>query len=456
MQSSEREEGSAPSAMTPETGIAVLPARRVFLETYGCQMNVADSELVSGILRGAGYQRTDDPAAADVLLVNTCAIRENAEERVLGRLTELLRHKTGRPGVQLGLLGCVATHQRERLLDRAPYLDVIVGPDGYRDLPELLRQDDEPQLELRLDRGETYAGLTPDLAPGPRAFLTVMRGCDKFCTFCIVPFTRGRERSVPADAVLAQVEAAVAAGKREVVFLGQTVNAYRAGDVDFATLLRRAARVPGLERIRFTSPHPSDVSDAMIEVLATEPKVMPYLHLPLQSASNRVLDAMRRGYTIEAYAALLERVRAAVPGIAVSTDVIVGFPGEDDADFRATENFLEAARYDFAYLFKYSAREGTRAHRDGDTVAEVEKQARLARLIALQEKIGLERNRAFIGREVEILVEGPAKRPAGWASGKSPSFKTTVFPAGSARAGDLVRVRVQGATAHTLTGVATA
>ena len=438
----------------PARDAATATPRRVFLETYGCQMNVADSELVSGILRSAGYERTPDPSAADVLLVNTCAIRENAEERVLGRLSDLLRHKMERPGVQLGLLGCVATHQRERLLDRAPYLDVIVGPDGYRDLPELLRQDDEPQLELRLDRGETYAGLAPDLAAGPRAFLTVMRGCDKFCTFCVVPFTRGRERSVPPDSVLEQVRAAVAAGKNEVVFLGQTVNAYRADGVDFAQLLRRTAEVEGLERIRFTSPHPSDVSEALVEVFATVPKVMPYLHLPLQSASNRVLTEMRRDYTIEAYRSLLERVRAAVPGIAVSTDVIVGFPGETDGDYAETEAFLREARYDFAYLFMYSAREGTRAHRMPETVSDEGKRERLARLIAMQERIGLELNHEWVGREVEVLVEGPAKRPAAHAAGKSPTFKTTIFPATDVRPGELVRVRVERATAHTLAGLA--
>jgi len=451
----EPERRNSADGARPERDAAPAP-RRVFLETYGCQMNVADSELVSGILRRAGYERTAEPGEADVLLVNTCAIRENAEERVLGRLSDLLRHKTERPGVQLGLLGCVATHQRDRLLDRAPYLDVIVGPDGYRDLPDLLRQNDEPQLELRLDRGETYAGLAPDLAPGPRAFLTVMRGCDKFCTFCVVPFTRGRERSVPVDAVLEQVRAAVAAGKREVVFLGQTVNAYRTDGVDFAELLRRTARVEGLERIRFTSPHPSDVSDDLIEVFATVPKVMPYLHLPLQSASNRVLEAMGRDYTIEAYRALLERVRRVVPGIAVSTDVIVGFPGEDESDYAETASFLREARYDFAYLFMYSARAGTRAHRLPETVSESEKRARLGELIALQETIGLELNRGWVGREVEILVEGPAKRPPAHAGGKSPTFKTTIFPASDVRPGELIRVRVEGATAHTLTGVAVA
>ncbi|MEW6269233.1 MAG: tRNA (N6-isopentenyl adenosine(37)-C2)-methylthiotransferase MiaB, partial [Thermodesulfobacteriota bacterium] len=424
----------------------------VFLETYGCQMNLADSELVSGLLRRHGYERTDDPAAADVLLLNTCAIREHAEERVLGRLSELLRFKTARPSVQLGLLGCVASHQRERLLDRAPYLDVVVGPDGYRELPILLRDATDPQVEVRLDRGETYADLTPDLAPGPRAWLSVMRGCDKFCTFCVVPYTRGRERSLPADAVIAQVRAAVDLGKREVVFLGQTVNAYRDGDVDFASLLHRTARVEGLLRIRFTSPHPSDVSEAMIEAMAEEPKVMPYLHLPLQSASDRVLERMQRGYCIDEYRSLLERIRERVPGIALSTDVIVGFPGEEEEDFAATAAFLEDARYDFAYLFKYSAREGTRAWRFGETVSEEEKQRRLALLIARQEEISLEVNRAWVGRDVDVLVEGPAKRPAGFAMGKTPAFKTTVFPAEGARAGELVRVRVEAATAHTLTG----
>jgi tRNA-2-methylthio-N6-dimethylallyladenosine synthase len=437
----------------PQDGVTVAAPRRVFLETYGCQMNLADSELVSGILRRHGYERTEDPGSADVLLLNTCAIREHAEERVLGRLTELLRFKSARPSVQLGLLGCVASHQRERLLDRAPYLDVIVGPDGYRELPALLREATDPQVEVRLDRGETYDDLAPELAPGPRAWLAVMRGCDKFCTFCVVPYTRGRERSLPADAVIAQVRAAVALGKREVVFLGQTVNAYRDGDTDFAALLRRAARVEGLERIRFTSPHPSDVSEAMIAAMAEEPKVMPYLHLPLQSASDRVLERMQRGYGIAAYRALLARIRERVPDIALSTDVIVGFPDEEDDDFAATATFLDEARYDFAYLFKYSAREGTRAWRFAETVVEEEKQRRLALLIRRQEEISLEVNRTWIGREVEVLVEGPAKRPPGFAVGKTPSFKTTVFPAAGASAGDLVRVTVLSATAHTLTGV---
>ena len=449
------EHGSAIAGTAEKAAPTRVPAPappRVFLETYGCQMNVADSELVTGILRRGGYEATGDPADADVILLNTCAIREHAEERVLGRLSDLLRHKHERPSVQLGLLGCMATHQRERLLDRAPYLDVIVGPDGYRDLPALLANGVDPQIEVRLDRGETYADLEPDLGPGPRAWLSIMRGCDKFCTFCIVPFTRGRERSLPPDAVVQHVEAAVAAGKREVVLLGQTVNAYRADGVDFGELLRRIARVDGLERIRFTSPHPSDVTPSMIAAMAEEPKVMPYLHLPLQSASDPVLERMQRGYTIDDYRHLVAELRRRIPDLAVSTDIIVGFPGESDDDFAATARWLDEARYDFAYLFKYSAREGTKAYRLDETVSEDEKGRRLKRLIDRQEEISLERNRAWLGREVEVLVEGPAKRPPGHTVGKARTWKTTIFPAAEVEAGATVRVRVESATAHTLAG----
>lgn len=424
--------------------------RKVFLETYGCQMNVADSELVGGVLYRSGYERTEDPAEADVLLLNTCAIREHAEERVLGRLSELLQYKQARPSVQMGLLGCMVTHLREQLLDRAPYLDVIVGPDGYRDLPVLLDDGIDPRVDVRLDRDETYADLTPDHGPGPRAWLTVMRGCDKFCTFCVVPFTRGRERSLPPDAVVAQVEAAVAAGKREVVFLGQTVNAYQSEGADFGDLLRRAAAVEGLERIRFTSPHPSEVSGSMIDALANEPKVMPYIHLPLQSASNSVLEAMARDYTIEQYRELLGRLRERVPGIAVSTDIIVGFPSEGESDFQATADFLEEAQYDFAYQFKYSPREGTRAYKIPDTVSEEEKGRRLRQLIDRQEEISFEKNQEQLAREVEVMVEGPARRPPGHVVGKTRDFKTTVFPETGASPGELVRVRVDSASAHTL------
>ncbi len=419
----------------------------VYIETYGCQMNVADSELMRGHLTRSGYTLAGDPAEADVILLNTCAIREHAEERVLGRLGALAHHKRRRPHVQIGLAGCMAQHVRDTLLERTP-LDFVVGPDAYRRLPALLSGD--PFVDVRLDREETYADLTPQRDAGVRAWITIMRGCDKFCTFCIVPYVRGRERSLPAAAVLAQVREAAGEGYREVVFLGQTVNAYRDGETDFGALLRATSRIDGVARLRFTSPHPSDMTDSAIDAMASAPAVCPQLHLPVQSGSNAVLERMARGYTVEAYLRLVERLRTAVPDLALSTDVIVGFPGESADDFEATLALMRAVRFDSAFLFKYSRRDHTKAGKWPETVAEEEKGARLAAVIALQEEIAAERNAAWIGREVEVLVEGPARRRDGWWVGKTPQFKTTVFPSAAAQPGDLVRVRVAEATAHTL------
>jgi tRNA-2-methylthio-N6-dimethylallyladenosine synthase len=431
-----------------------MQTRKVYIETYGCQMNLADTELLIGLLKPHGYEPTRSAAQADVILLNTCAIREHAEERVLGRLGELVRYKTRKPGVLLGLTGCMAQHHRDTLLDQAPFLDLVLGPDAYRSLPALLVQEDrdEPLVAVRLDRNETYADITPVRGEGVRAWVTVMRGCDKFCTFCIVPYVRGRERSVPFSVLLAQVQELADQGYKEVVYLGQTVNAYRDGDRNFGDLLRKTAEIDGIERIRFTSPHPSDMHDKVIEVMATCPKVAPYLHLPLQSASNHVLEKMERGYTIEQYMALVERLRAAVPGLAFSTDIIVGFPGEDDTDFRATYDFMAEMRYDSAFMFKYSAREGTKAYKWGETLSEEEKGRRLQEIIALQERISTDINRQSIDQTVEVLVEGSAKRQQGWLAGKSGQFKTVVFPSNGAQPGDLVSVRVVSATAHTLIG----
>ena len=433
-----------------------MATRKVYIETYGCQMNLADTELLIGLLKPHGYEPTQSAAHADVILLNTCAIREHAEERIIGRLGDLVRHKARRPGVLLGLTGCMAQHHREKLLDKAPFLDLVLGPDAYRNLPTLLIQEDkdEPVVAVRLDRDETYADITPARGEGVRAWVTVMRGCDKFCTFCIVPYVRGRERSVPIEVLLTQVQELATQGYREVVYLGQTVNAYRDGDADFSDLLRSTAEIDGIERIRFTSPHPSDMSERVIGVMATCAKVAPYLHLPLQAASNRVLERMERGYTVEQYAALVERLRAALPGLALSTDIIVGFPGEDESDFRATYDFVAEIRYDSAFMFKYSAREGTKAYKWGETLSEAEKGERLQHIIALQEHISGEINDRTVGQTVEVLVEGPAKRQEGWLAGKNGQFKTVVFPGNGAQPGDLVPVRVISATAHTLIGQA--
>ncbi|MFZ0658689.1 MAG: tRNA (N6-isopentenyl adenosine(37)-C2)-methylthiotransferase MiaB [Candidatus Binataceae bacterium] len=432
------------------------PARqpKVYLETYGCQMNVADSQTVSAIMRRAGYASAERPEDADVILLNTCAIREHAEERVLGRLGALARLKHARPEIKLGLLGCMAQHNRAALAEKAAYLDLIAGPDSYRRLPELLaRVGLDPAIDVRLDRAETYADISPEHDGGVRAYVTIMRGCDKFCAFCVVPYVRGRERSIaPAD-LMREIRGLADRGVKEIVMLGQTVNAYRSGDTDFAALLRMTARIDGIERIRFTSPHPSDMTDAAIEAIATEPKVMPHLHLPVQSGSDRILAAMDRSYTADKYLALVAKVRAAVPGIALTTDVIVGFHDEDESDFEATLALMRTVRFDQSFSFKYSVRENTRAYRLGDTVSEEEKGRRIAAVISLQETISLERNRATVDRTYPVLIEGPARRGIGLLAGKTPQFKTAIFlSACSVAIGETVPVRIDCANGHTLTG----
>jgi len=422
----------------------------VYIETYGCQMNVADSELIRGHLTRSGYDSVDNPDAADVILLNTCAIREHAEERIFGRLGALVSYKNRRPHLQIGLAGCMAQHFRDHLLDKTPHLDFVAGPDAYRRLPELLAGD--PFVDVRLDKEETYADLMPDRGAGVRAWITVMRGCDKFCTFCIVPYVRGRERSLPAAAVLDQVRGAAEAGYREVVFLGQTVNAYRDGDVDFGDLLRETAAVDGIERIRFTSPHPSDMTDSVIEALATCAKVCPQVHLPVQSGSDDVLRAMERGYTVAEYVDLVARLRSAIPDLALSTDMIVGFPGETAADFDQTLELMRLVRYDSAYMFKYSRRSHTKAGKWEETVSEEEKGERLRRMIALQEELSAEINRAAVGSTVDVLVEGPARRRDDWLAGKTPQFKTAVFPSDGSPVGATTSVRIVDSTGHTLIG----
>jgi len=427
--------------------------RKLYLETYGCQMNEADSECLAGYLAPHGYERTEVLEEADVILVNTCAVRAHAEERVLGRLQQFAPLKRRHPDLVLGLCGCLAQRLRDQALARVPHLDLVVGPDNYRRLPELIAQaHDKPALAVRLDRRELYADAVPLRTPGVRAWVTIMRGCDKFCTFCIVPYVRGRERSRPAAEVVAEVERAVAEGFREVVLLGQTVNSYRHEEVDFADLLRRVNAVAGLQRIRFASPHPADFTPATLEALATCEKVCPQLHLPLQSASNKVLRDMDRRYTIEEYDALVGQLRAAIPDLALTTDLIAGFPTETEDDHRATVDYLERIRFDAAFMFKYSPREGTRAFQWGDPIPEAEKSARLEEIIAVQERISAEINRNWVGRTVEVLVEGPARRGEGDGQGKTPQFKTAIFPAQDRKPGDLVHVRVETTTAHSLRG----
>ncbi|MCB9540814.1 MAG: tRNA (N6-isopentenyl adenosine(37)-C2)-methylthiotransferase MiaB [Myxococcales bacterium] len=431
-------------------------SRSVFIETYGCQMNEADTELMFGLLRHRGYTVAENADDADVVLLNTCAVRERAEERVFGRLGWLKSLKERRPEVVLGVAGCMAERLRERLVERAPHVDLVVGPDAYRRLPELIDAGDlgeDAQIDVRLDRRETYHDVEIDRVPGVSGWITVQRGCDKFCTFCVVPFVRGRERSLAPEEVVEQARSMAGEGFREVTLLGQTVSSYYERGHDFADLLRMVHRVEGLHRIRYTSPYPNDFSDRLLDTLAELPRVARHIHLPVQSGSTRVLRDMKRGYTAEGYRDLIERVREKLPAHALSTDVIVGYPGETEEDFEATLELVRAVGFDFAFMFHYSERDGTYAarRRPDDIPIEVKKD-RLKRLIEVQEAISKVRNAAMIGREVEVLVQGPTRRDPGQVIGRTSCFRTTILPADGLEAGALVPVRVTAATSHTIFG----
>lgn len=438
---------------TASEQLAGNPAgQAVFIESYGCQMNLADSELIAGVLAARGYRPVAAAESADVILLNTCAIREHAEERVAQRVRQLIAARSrNRRRVRIGLAGCMAQHHRERLLDSIPGLDFVVGPDGYRRLPDLI-ESDSPVAHARLDRDETYEDMQPTRTPGVRAWLTIMRGCNRFCTFCIVPYVRGRERSIPAKVLYEEACRIAADGYKELILLGQTVNAYHDGEHDFGDLLRMLQGVVGIERLRFTSPHPADMSESAIAAMRECSKVTPYLHLPLQSGSDRILGAMDRGHTVEEYLRLVEKLRRAIRDIALSTDIIVGYPGETAADFEATRRIMDDVGYDHAFLFKYSAREGTRAYRSEETVTDEEKAERLGILIEEQEERAARLNRATVGRITQVLVEGAAKRQANWLCGKNPQFKTVVFEPTTARPGELVGVEIESAGSHTLRG----
>lgn len=432
---------------------------RVFIETYGCQMNLADSELMGGILDGKGYASAQDMESADVILINTCAVREKAEERVFGRLSQLLQLKRDNPDLVLGVTGCMAEHLKEKIVERAPYVDLVVGPDAYRRLPSLLEQQLDAGfagagIDVKLDKAETYEGLVPTRVEGTGGWVTVQRGCDKFCTFCIVPYVRGRERGVPPRDILRQARHLAESGYKEVTLLGQTVNSYRYEDSDFADLLEALVKIDGLERIRFTSPYPIDFTPKLIETMATHDKICKYLHLPVQSGSERILKKMRRGYTRVDYDQLVRDIRAAMPQVAISTDVIVGFPTETQEEYELTRELVESTRYDFAYLFKYSERSGTYAARKiEDDIPEALKRERLKDIINLQESISAEVFDGRVGGTYKVMVEGPSKKdPADWC-GRTDDFKMSVFPfVEGMEKGDIVEVEVTRCTSHTLLG----
>jgi tRNA-2-methylthio-N6-dimethylallyladenosine synthase len=426
--------------------------KRLYIETYGCQMNVADTELLLGVFGREGYVQADHPDGADVLLVNTCAVRDNAEQRVLGRLGELQQYK--RPDGVLGVVGCMAQRLGPRLLERAPKVDLVAGPDAYRNLAALVAQarGGSRVADVEFRAWEHYEDVPPVRESRASAFVTVQRGCDYKCTFCIVPYTRGPERSRSLEDVVREVRALAGGGTTEVTLLGQTVNSYHDGRHDFADLLRAVGAVEGIRRVRFTSPYPTDFTDRVIEAMATVPEVCEHVHLPVQSGSNAVLRRMLRRYSRERYLDVVARLRRAIPAITFSTDIIVGFPGETEDQFAETLTLVAEAGFDDAYTFRYSPREGTPAVRLRDRVDDGVAAARLEQLIRAVRDQARRRNLARIGSTAEVLIERPARR-GDLLLGRTRTNLLVLVDRASATIGEYVQVQLTGTTGSTFTGV---
>ena len=425
----------------------------VYIETYGCQMNVSDSELMYGKLAAEGYTTQDSPHGADVVLVNTCAIRENAEQRVIGRLGELRRDL--KPGAVLGVTGCMAQRLGPRLLETDTRVQLVVGPDAYRMLPTLIEnaKKGERFTATDFDLEEHYEDFTARRFEGVKAWIPVQRGCDYRCTYCIVPTTRGPERSRKLADVVRETGEVVAQGITEVVLLGQTVNSYHDGTHDFADLLRAVGAVPGIRRVRYTSPHPNDFSDRVIAAMAETPAVCEHVHLPMQSGSTSMLKRMLRRYSREEYLDAVARLRAAIPGLALTTDIIVGFPGETDAEFEDTLSLCREVRFDDAFTFKFSAREGTPATRMPVewTIPEAVVDARYEALVATIRGISREKNMGRLGERMEVLVEKEARKGE-LLQARSRDFKTVLVPGDPALIGRYLTVELTGTTGATFTG----
>ncbi len=423
----------------------------VYIETYGCQMNKLDSENVSAILRSAGFTMVEDMRDADVILLNTCGVRENAENRIHGRIGELSSLRKHRPGLLFGVIGCMAQRLGSGLLSDT--VRIVAGPDSYRRLPDLIRNAGRPgTVDIGLDPGETYDGISPDRESPFSAWVAVTRGCDNFCSYCIVPYTRGRERSIPLERVIREIERLKEEGFREVTLLGQNVNSYRDGAVDFADLLDRAANT-GIGWVRFLTSHPRDLSRRVLEVMANRENVCSHLHLPLQSGSDNVLKSMNRGYNASWYVKKVESARELVPDISITTDLIFGFPGETMEDFHATLSVMERVRFDFAFLYRYSEREGTPACAFPDPVPEAQRIERLKQAIELQNSLTAERNLRRIGSVHTVLVKGPSKDGRGWYGFTDTNVPAMVMGADETTGpGTFVRMRVESSTGTSLVG----
>ncbi|MBN2416568.1 tRNA (N6-isopentenyl adenosine(37)-C2)-methylthiotransferase MiaB [bacterium] len=424
----------------------------VFIETYGCQMNKCDSELVQGLLGEHGYGAADSIESADIVLVNTCSVRNHAEKRALGRISSLASWKRARPDRKLGIIGCMAQRLGPELLEMKPFLDLVAGPDNYRDLPGLLASADAA-CSAELDHRELYDRIPARRQASFQAWVTIIRGCNNFCSYCIVPHTRGRERSRSLGSILEEIRGLAGRGVIEITLLGQNVNSYRSGDVRFPDLLQRAADIPGIERVRFMTSHPKDLSRELLEVIAAHPAVCEHIHLPLQAGSDRILAAMNRRYTQAHYLGLVETIRETIPDVALTTDVIVGFPGESETDFRETVGMVERIRFDDAFTYYFSPRSGTSAAGMPGQVDDAVKLERLNRLIALQRRISREKHADLVGRTLDVIPERDSKHSSREWMGRSRGNHVVIFPKSGFSAGETVAVRIEDGTGTSLRGV---
>jgi tRNA-2-methylthio-N6-dimethylallyladenosine synthase len=429
--------------------------KKFALQTYGCQMNVADSELVEGILTNLGLEKTSNYDEADAIFLNTCAIRENAETKVHSKLGNLHKIKLNKPHLIIGVLGCMAQNLKDDLLKNKPYVDIILGPDSYRKIPDLINRhitDNKSIVDTKLSRFEVYENLFPTRGDTFNAWVSIMRGCDKFCSFCIVPFTRGRERSRDVKSIVTEVEKAVDQGFVEITLLGQNVNSYNFDGKSFADLLLTVSEIEGVKRIRYTSPHPQDINVELLEVMASKSNICNYVHFPMQSGSNEVLKRMNRTYTRERFYDMAMKIREIMPNCGLSTDIIVGFPGETDVQFRETLDLMDSIKFNSAFTFKYSPRPYTKAEQFSDQIDESVKKERLDEMLVLQRKHTLELNQKMVGSFQQVLIEKESKKSNLHWAGRTDSNEWVIVEKNNSNIKDIVPVEIVDATGVILHG----
>ena len=439
--------------MRPLTG----EGKKLFIETYGCQMNAGDSEIVVSIMQEHGYRYTENINEADIVLINTCSIRDNAEQRIWGRLSAMRQIKKRKPSLIVGIIGCMAERLKEQLIEKGTGVDIVAGPDSYRSLPDLVRtaEDGSKGINVELSKEETYAEIAPVRLDrnGVSAFIAIMRGCNNFCSYCVVPYTRGRERSRDCNTIVAEARTLFENGYREVTLLGQNVNSYCFGEVGFPELMAMVAEISPLLRVRFATSHPKDISDRLLEVMARYENICKAIHLPAQSGSNTMLEKMNRKYTREWYLERIAAIRRYMPDCAITTDLISGFCGETLEDHQATLSLMREVGYAGAFMFKYSERPDTFSARHfADDISEEEKTRRLNEVIALQNQLSIVSNEAEVGLIRQVLVEGTSKRSEEQLCGRTSQNKMVVFDRGNHSAGDYVTVKITGCSSATLFG----